>query len=316
MKSIYKGLDRCYNIVNASDCRERTELNRKERRGKAMKRIEEQYNEYIKIIIEKSTGRADVTVKTNDGNIYYYVTKEGKGWLLKRCDDGFCYNAENVALYKTLKMALEFIHLVCEDLTEHYKAVEEAEAEYRTYKGYTITGNERTGFVAFAPYGYYSGKIYKTESEAIEDIENDIMSYAPHAEDDEPAEAVEKAHTILSDPDIELDVRVSVMKSAFNSYFGKQVVDEELNIVKTEINGFHVSGCIVETGDMCLSCDIYAQDLDKTESYLAYAVGNNYAIYNQITLVNLGLYEGIAEVKAFFASRVRELSHETISLLY
>lgn len=153
-------------------------------------------------------------------------------------------------------------------------------------------------------------ELEETVTETTADTEADSV------EDDEAAEVVEKAHAILSDTDIELDVRVSVMKSAFNSYFGKQVVDEELNIVKTELNGYHVSGCIVETGDMCLSCDIYAQDLDKTESYLAYAVGNNYAIYNQITLVNLGLYEGIAEVKAFFASRVRELSHETISLLY
>lgn len=166
----------------------------------------------------------------------------------------------------------------------------------RDYRGYFITGNELIGFTVANRYNNFLDKVFKTESEAIEAIENDISYTIP--EDDK------------------LDVRVSVLKSAFNSYFGKQVVDEELSIVKTELNGYHVSGCIVETGDMCLSCDIYAQDIDKTESYLAYAVGNNYAIYNQITLVNLGLYEDSTAVKEFFASRVRELSHETIELLY
>lgn len=325
MKSIYKAIDRCYNIVNASDCRERTEPKRKESRGKTMKRTEEQYNEYIAIIIDKTTGRADITVKTNEGNIYYYVEKDGTSWKLKRCINGFCYNSELVACYKTLNMAIEAIHDVCNELTVKYRELEEAESNSQTYKGYTITGNERTGIVALDPHGHFSSKVYKTVEEAIEDIDKDIADSVPTeetdsfelpAEDEEPVEVLDKAHEILSNPLTELDVRVSAVKSAFNRYYGNQVIDAEMNSIKTELTGFHVSGVITEIGTMMLSCDIYAQDLDITESYLAYNVGSGYAVYDEISLTRIEIFPSAESVKQFFASRVKALETETLKKLY
>lgn len=286
-----------------------------------MKRTEEQYNEYITIIIEKTTGRADITLKTNDGNAYYYAEKHGNKWELKFCENGFCYNATLVETCKTLKECIAIIHDVCKTLTEHYIAVEDSLAYYRKYKGYTITGNANTGFVALAPYGYYSGKVYKSEEEAIADIEKDIAESVPieetdsfdvPVEDDEPVEVLDRAYEILSNPLTELDVRVSALKSAFNRYYGKQTIEAEMDIIKTELTGFHVSGIITETGAMMLSCDIYAQDLDIKESYLAYNVGSGYAVYDEISLTRTGIYADADEVKQFFVSRVETLETETI----
>lgn len=315
----------CYTVFNASDCRERTESNRKESRGTVMKRTEEQYNEYITIIIEKTTGRADITLKVPDGNVYYYAEKKGSKWELKFCENGFCYNATLVEACKTLKECIEIIRDVCKDLTDHYRAVEDSLANYRTYKGYTITGTENTGFVALAPYGYYSGKVYETEEEAIADIEKDIADSVPYEEtdyfvvpvEDEPSEVIEKAHEILSNPLVELDVRTSAMKSAFNSYYGKQSIDAKNDIIRTELTGFHVSCVITETGMTMKSCDIYAQDLDKEESYLAYLVGKeSYAIYDEKKLEYVGHLYDETSVLSFFVSRMYALEAETIKTLY
>ena len=180
MKSIYKRLERCYNIVNASDCREQTEQKRKERRGKAMKRIEEQYNEYITIIIEKSTARADITLKEPEDNAYYYAE----------------------------------------------------------------------------------------------------------------------------------------LNSTYGEQAVKQSIDAKNDTIRTEVTGFHVSGLITETGTMMLSCDIYAQDLDIQESYLAYNVGKGYAVYDEISLTRIAIYPHAEAVRQFFAIRVNALETETLKKLY
>lgn len=285
-----------------------------------MKRTEEQYNEYITINIEKTTGRADITLKANDGNAYYYAEKHGNKWELKFCENGFCYNATLVETCKTLKECIAIIHDLCDTLTEHYMRVEDSLAYYRKYKGYTITGSANTGFVALAPYGYYSGKVYKSE-EAIADIDKDIADSVPieetesfevPAEDEDPVEVLDRAHEILSNPLTELDVRVSAVKSAFNRYYGKQTIDAEMNIIKTELTGYHVSGIITEIGIMMLSCDIYTQDLDIEEKYLAYNVGSGYAVYDEISLTRIEIFPSAESVKQFFVSRVEALETETL----
>lgn len=295
-----------------------------------MKRTEEHYNEYITIIIEKSTGRSDIILKVFDGNAYYYAEKHGNKWELKFCENGFCYDTTLVDTCKTLKGCIDIIYDVCESLTEYYRTEEDKLAHYRTYKGYTITGNENTGIVALDPHGHYSSKVYKTEEEAIADIEKDIVvsvpieetepeeadSFVVPVEDDDPVEVIEKAHEILSNLLTELEVRNSVMKSAFNSYYGKQVIDAELPIVKTELHGFHVNGVITETGMLMIACDIYAQDLDIKESYLAYNDGNGYAVYNEISLTRIAIYPNAEALRQFFAIRVNALEAETLKKLY
>lgn len=223
-----------------------------------MKRTEEQYNEYITIIIEKSTGRADITLKVPDGNVYYYAEKKGRKWELKFCENGFWYNATLVEACKTLKECIEIIRDVCKDLTDHYRAVE----------------------------------------------------------DEEPVEEIDKAHEIFSNPLTELDVRISAVKSALNSVYGKQSIDAKNGIIRTELTGYHVSGVMSEIGIMMLSCDIYAQDLDITESYLAYNVGSGYAVYDEISLTRVGLYPHAEAVRQFFVIRFNELETRTIETLY
>lgn len=310
-----------------------------------MKRTEEQYNEYITIIIEKSTGRADITLKEPDGNSYYYAEKNGSKWELKFCENGFCYNATLVDTCKTLKECIEIIRDVCKDLTDHYRAVEDSLAHYRAYKGYTITGTENTGFVALAPYGYYSGKVYKTEEEAIADIEKDISeSVSTEEPTEEPIEepteepteetdsfeltvenekfvaALDKMHEIVANPLIDLNDVIRQLKSSLISNYGeqavKQVIDAKNDTIRTELTGFHVSGVITETGIMMLSCDIYAQDLDIKESYLAYNVGGGYAVYDEISLTRIDIYADADVVKQFFVNRVKALEAETIKTLY
>lgn len=145
-------------------------------------------------------------------------------------------------------------------------------------------------------------------------ITNEILPLPTDVSIEEPPEVIEKEHAILSSQLIEHDV-----KSDINGFNGVHVknVKEEPNERKTELEAFHVSGVIVERGKLVISCDIYARDIDKTESYLAYCLEDvGYTVYNSITKTHIGYYKGISELREFFIGRIKKLEEETIVTMY
>lgn len=174
-----------------------------------------------------------------------------------------------------------------------------------------------------------TGKVYKSEEEAIADNEKNIADSVPieetdsielPVEDEKVVHALDKLYEIVANPLFDLNDVISKMKSLLNSDYGehavKQTIDDKNDMVRTELTVFHVSCVITETGINMLSCDIYAQDLDIKESYLAYNVGSVYAVYDEISLTRIEIFPSAESVKQFFVSRVEALETETIKRLY
>lgn len=291
------------------------------------------------ITTETIKGRVDVKAEYEDVRIYYYTEKVGKSWLVKRCNDGRCYDTVNIAETATRKEAIAEIIL------------DARKNQVRTAYTYILETISGRTFEVVATSECLAKKCVRFECAISEDklhtkeikkaddakqlkakiggfadfinetLPKDIADSVPIEETDsfevpveEPAEVIDRAHEILTNA--ELDVRVSAVKSAFNRYNGKQTIDAEMNIIKTELTGFHVSGVISEIGSMSLSCDIYATDLDIKEAYLAYNVGSCYAVYDEIRLTRIEIFPSAESVKLFFVSRVEALETETIKRLY
>lgn len=312
------------------------------------------------ITTETIKGRVDVKAEYEDVRIYYYTEKVDNSWLVKKCNDGRCYDTVIIAKTATRKEAIAGIILdvrknqvrtaytyiletssgrmfevvaTSESLAKKCVRFECGIAVEKLYtkeiKEADDSKQQKAKIGGFADFINETLPNHSDETEeAIADIEKDIADSVPieetdsielSVEDEKFVDALDKMHEIVANPLIDLNDVISEMKTSLNSTYEhavKQVIDAKNDTIRTELTGYHVSGIMTETGTKMLSCDIYAQDLDIQESYLAYNVGSGYALYDEISLTRVAIYPHAEAVRQFFAIRVNALETETLKKLY